>query len=79
MSSRYLSQHEKARLLADSGRIVRSGDAWLVPSSTSDAIYQVRHDGEKPTCTCQHFQYRGETCSHILAAATVAKREAVGV
>lgn len=77
MSSRFDTRLQKARVLANTG-IVRSGDAWLVPSLNSELVYRVTLDEHgEPQCTCADFQTRRLHCKHIIAANLVAQRERV--
>jgi SWIM zinc finger len=64
---------DRARELAAKGGIVKSGNMWLVPSESSDAIYRVMlAEDAEPTCTCEYFKACGIVCKHMLAAAIVA-------
>lgn len=66
---------ERAERIASSGGIVRSGESWLVPSTSSEAVYRVALDGEQLRCTCPDFQRRHQPCKHIIATAIVAHSE----
>lgn len=74
MRTSFPSREELAVELADSGRIVRSADAWLVPSLGSQLVYRVTWANGSAHCTCPDFQRRQRECKHIIAAAIEAKR-----
>lgn len=75
MRTSFPSRTERAQELADSGRIVRSGNEYLVPSLTSDLVYRVRMDGDRVVCNCEDFQQRQQACKHVLAATLVHARQ----
>jgi hypothetical protein len=68
----------KALELAAKARIAFKGGVWLVPSQTSlTTVYSVTI-GDAPSCQCEDFQLRQQTCKHILAAQIVAARNGKG-
>jgi hypothetical protein len=44
-----------------------SATEYTVKSQSQNIIYNVRKDGKKWLCDCQHFQTVGRDCIHILA------------
>lgn len=64
----------KALELAARTRIVFDGDAWLVPSQTTNVKYRVRI-GDEPSCPCEDFTLHQQPCKHVLAARLVCARE----
>ena len=58
---------EKGLQIAKTGKVMLSGDKWLVPSQTSDRQYHVTLGLDKKTCSCSDFEERHLTCKHIFA------------
>lgn len=63
----------KALELADRGRVIRSGNKWLVFSLSSSERYEVTLD--PVFCTCTDFETRHEACKHAMAARIALSRE----
>jgi len=63
----------KAIELADRGRVIRSGNKWLVFSLTSRERYEVTL--EPLYCSCPDFETRHEDCKHTMAARITLSRE----
>jgi len=61
---------QKARFLAEDGRVVRMGDgAWAVEAATlCVGAYIVTKDAQGYRCECKSFTYR-QDCAHIRAVA----------
>jgi transposase len=64
----------KALEIAARAKVVFEGGAWLVPSQTTSAKYRVTI-GAQPSCSCDDFSLRQQTCKHILAARLVCARD----
>jgi transposase len=62
------ARRERARELADRGRVVKKDDHWLVFSLTSPEKYRVTL--YPVSCTCPDFELRQEACKHVLAVRT---------
>ena len=59
MTERALTEREiKALQIAAKSKIVRKGNAWLVPSQAGQGEYEVTHDLFEPRCTCPDFEHR---------------------
>src|SRR5688500_20300851 len=64
--------------IAKRARIVKDGNAWLVPSQSGDvANYRVTLESDVIRCTCPDFELRAKPCKHIYAAAIVVQRQTV--
>jgi transposase len=71
-------RHQKARELADRGRVVKEGDGrWLVFSLNSANRYRVTLN--PPSCDCEDFTLRQEACKHVIAVRSVATRESLDI
>lgn len=67
-SDRQKAREEKGRLIAASGRIVRAGDLYVVPSQTDSKTYAVNLEAEEaPTCSCPDYELNGAKCKHLHA------------
>src|SRR4029078_9642362 len=76
MIERQLTEREiKALQIAAKSKIVRKGDAWLVPSQAGQGEYEVTHDLFEPRCTCPDFEFRQAACKHVYAVQYVIERE----
>lgn len=80
MSSRFRSQLDRARELADSGTISRSpSGGYYVPSPDGVNTYHVQSDEHgEPFCPCRGW-HRLQPCYHAIACGLIAKREAAAV
>jgi hypothetical protein len=64
----------KALELAARARIIFVDGFWLVPSQTApSASYRVRID--PPSCECEDFALRQQSCKHVIAARLVCERQ----
>src|SRR4051794_17850943 len=70
-------REQRGREIAEHRRIIKRGDAWLVPSSSGERAYRVKLDADDLRCTCADFELRAKACKHIFAAAIVVQRETV--
>jgi hypothetical protein len=59
------TRRERARELADHGRVVKQDDCWLVFSLSSSEKYHVTLHPE--SCTCPDYDQQRDECKHILA------------
>jgi transposase len=76
MTERQLTEREiKALQIAAKSKIVRKGNAWLVPSQAGQGEYEVTHDLFEPRCTCPDFEFRQAACKHVYAVQYVIERE----
>ena len=76
MTERQLTEREiKALQIAAKSKIVRKGNAWLVPSQAGQGEYEVTHDLFEPRCTCPDFEHRQAACKHVYAVQYVIERE----
>jgi len=68
------ARREKAKELADRGRVVSYGDGWLVFSLNTPEKYEV---SLSPVfCSCPDFELRQEECKHLLAVRLTVDRRA---
>ena len=63
----------KALEIAARMRVAWEDGAWSVPSQSGNGKYRVTLDG--PSCTCEDFQLRQESCKHVIAARLVCERD----
>lgn len=64
--------------IANRARIVKQGNAWLVPSqSGTTSGYRVTLESNDLRCTCPDFELRAKPCKHIFAAAIFVQRQTV--
>lgn len=63
----------KGREIANKGKIVKSGNLWLVPSQSGRGRYKVNADASR--CTCPDFEFHQAKCKHIYAVELTIKRE----
>jgi transposase len=76
MTEKQLTEREiKALQIAAKSKIVRKGNAWLVPSQAGQGEYEVTHDLFEPRCTCPDFEFRQAACKHVYAVQYVIERE----
>ena len=69
------AREERGLEIANTLRITRTDDGWIVPSRSGDGRYRVRLDPAPPTCTCPDFEIRGHKCKHIFAAERTAREQ----
>jgi transposase len=67
----------KALEIAARTKLIRKGDAWIVPSQSGPKKYTVNADPESPRCTCPDFEFRQERCKHIYAVEITLQREVI--
>lgn len=71
-------REQRGREIAERAKIVKVGDAWLVPSQNGDGTYRVGlGDSGEPQCSCPDWELRRSPCKHVFAAAIVAQRVTV--
>lgn len=76
MAEHALTEREiKALQIAAKSKIVRKGNAWIVPSQVGHGEYKVTHDLFEPRCTCPDFEFRQAACKHVYAVQYVIERE----
>ncbi|HYV13499.1 MAG TPA: transposase [Pyrinomonadaceae bacterium] len=76
MAEKQLTEREiKALQIAAKSKIVRKGNAWLVPSQAGQGEYEVTHDLFEPRCTFPDFEHRQAACKHVYAVQYVIERE----
>ena len=68
-------RQQRGMMIAATTPIARVENQWLVPSQSSNALYAVIIDTDKPHCTCPDFELRDLPCKHIFAVEFVQKRE----
>lgn len=68
------SRERKGLEIAARMRITFKGDAWSVPSQTSNKFYRVVF-GPACSCTCDDFRLRQDWCKHIYAVKFFLERE----
>ena len=66
---------QKGYEIAKTGKVVKSGKVWLVPSQTSNKKYMVTLYLDKKVCTCPDYIERGMTCKHIFAVEITITKE----
>src|SRR5690349_2218835 len=76
MTEKQLTEREiKAVQIAAKSKIVRKGNAWIVPSQVGHGEYKVTNDLFEPRCTCPDFEHRQAACKHVYAVQYVIERE----
>lgn len=71
-------REQRGREIADRARIIKRGNAWIVPSQSLDnGSYAVTLESDNIRCTCPDFELRAKPCKHIFAAAFVVQRQTV--
>src|SRR4051812_43235928 len=68
-------RQQRGVLIAATAKIVRKGDAWVVPSQSLNGKYTVNLNGETGTCSCPDFETRQIKCKHQWAVEMVVRRE----
>ncbi len=72
------ARRQRGLAIAAVTRIVRAKgreERWLVPSQTGRKTYTVNMVGASPTCDCDDFGTRGQSCKHVFAVEFVKLRE----
>jgi transposase len=71
-------REQRGREIAERARIVKRGNAWIVPSQSLDnGSYAVTLESGEVHCTCPDFDLRAKPCKHIFAAAFFVQRQTV--
>jgi len=71
-------REQRGREIADRMRIVKRGDAWVVPSqSKGGGPYRVTLEANDLRCTCPDFELRAKPCKHIWACAYFVQHQTV--
>lgn len=67
----------KGEQIAKTGRIVKLGDGWRVPSQSGKGTYTVSTASllSKPKCTCPDYETRGVICKHMYAVEIILQKE----
>jgi transposase len=69
------TRQERGLQIATTKKIEKNGDTWLVPSQSSNRIYVVRPNPERPYCSCPDHDALGIKCKHLFAVDYVMQRE----
>jgi hypothetical protein len=69
------ARKERGRVIADTCRITRKGDVWVVPPPSGGGRYEVRMGGQYPSCTCPDYETRAERRKHLYAVEFAIRRE----
>lgn len=70
-------REQRGREIAARARIIKRGNAWIVPSQSLNGFHSVTLDSDDIRCTCPDFELRAKPCKHIFAAAFVVQRQTV--
>lgn len=68
-------RQERGLMIAATARIVKRGNAWIVPSQTLNGRYSVTREGCDFRCTCPDYEERQQRCKHGFAVEFAMKRE----
>ena len=68
-------REQRGKQIADTGKIQRKGDHYLVPSQSGGTSYLVDLFAEDATCTCLDFETHKAKCKHIHAVEFAIIRE----
>jgi transposase len=68
-------REKKGKEIADTARIIQSGNLWLVPSQSGRASYTV--DLEAQSCTCPDHEHTGFKCKHQFAVEFTVRRDKI--
>src|SRR5215207_6055229 len=63
---------QKGQAIAASGRVIKRGNLWLVPSQSGRGKYTV--NAEAQSCSCPDFDIRRQPCKHIFAVEETIER-----
>lgn len=61
--------------IAATAKIIRKGNAWMVPSQSGKGRYKVRLQADLFECTCQDHETHGDKCKHIYAVEYAKQRD----
>ncbi len=61
--------------IAQTSKIQRNGNDWIVPSQTGKGYYVVSFNGHEPICNCHDRELRRTKCKHIWAVEYYIKQE----
>jgi hypothetical protein len=67
---------QRGQAIAETCKIEKRRDAWVVPSQSSSGRYLVRMNPDLPTCTYPDWELREVKCKHIFAVECVMTRGA---
>jgi hypothetical protein len=65
----------RGQQIADTCRLTRKGDDWIVPSQSGNGKYTVSMAGQYPTCTCPDYETNLNRCKHLYAVEFTVRRE----
>ncbi len=65
-------RQQKGKAIAASGRVIKRGNLWLVPSQSGRGKYTV--NAEAQSCSCPDFDIRRQPCKHIFAVEETIER-----
>lgn len=69
-----MRKKEKAKQILDSGGICQiEKDTYLVQSQSRNRKYIVKDHVFQMSCTCPYFEYRGDSCKHIISVQLLLK------
>ena len=68
-------RRQRGITIAQTQKVVRNGNVWLVPSQTSNKKYEVTLYLDKKVCTCPDYTERQMTCKHIFAVEITISKE----
>ncbi|MGH7789774.1 MAG: transposase [Candidatus Binatia bacterium] len=68
-------RQQRGLLIAATAKILKKGDAWVVPSQTLVGTYRVTFIAGAGHCTCPDFEKRQQSCKHVYAVELVVRRE----
>jgi transposase len=69
------ARKQRGQAIAETGKIIKRGDIWIVPSQSKIGGYAVRVDRDLPTCTCPDYELYEIRCKHIHAVEFTMKRQ----
>ena len=69
------ARQEKGLAIAQTSRIRKEGNAWIVPSQSGNGSYKVVFNGHEPNCNCPDCELRRTKCKHIWAVEYYMKQE----
>jgi transposase len=74
------ARQERGQQIAETKRLRRKGDLWIVPSQAGAGTYIVDPTETRgATCTCPDYETRGTSCKHVYAVEFTIQRETVAV
>ena len=65
----------RGQQIAETCRIAKQGDVWVVPSQSGNGKYRVTLSGDYPRCTCPDYETHANKCKHLYAVEFAVSRE----